>query len=73
MGSKMGCHRRHPRTGLSPHRLMTPDRTQPQRLRRLLQAVPLMLGWGHGSELRNPLGVSIFGGLVMDGLKKESS
>ncbi len=31
----------------------------------LFAAVPLMLGWGHGSELRNPLGVSIFGGLVL--------
>ena len=31
----------------------------------LFAAVPLMVGWGHGSELRNPLGVSIFGGLVL--------
>jgi len=31
----------------------------------LFAAVPLMLGGGHGSELRNPLGVSIFGGLVL--------
>ncbi|MBM3548384.1 MAG: multidrug transporter subunit MdtC [Alphaproteobacteria bacterium] len=31
----------------------------------LFAAVPLMLGWGHGSELRNPLGVSIFGGLIL--------
>ena len=31
----------------------------------LLGAVPLMLGTGMGSELRNPLGVSIVGGLVV--------
>jgi multidrug efflux pump len=24
-----------------------------------------MLGWGEGSELRRPLGVSIFGGLIV--------
>jgi len=28
-------------------------------------AVPLMLGSGTGSELRNPLGVSIVGGLAV--------
>jgi len=28
-------------------------------------AVPLMLGTGTGSELRNPLGVSIVGGLAV--------
>jgi multidrug efflux pump len=27
-------------------------------------AVPLMLGWGEGSELRRPLGLAIFGGLI---------
>jgi multidrug efflux pump len=27
--------------------------------------VPLMLGWGEGAELRRPLGLSIFGGLIV--------
>jgi multidrug efflux pump len=31
----------------------------------LFAAVPLMLGWGEGTELRRPLGVSIFGGLIV--------
>ncbi len=31
----------------------------------LLGALPLVLGHGHGSELRRPLGVSIIGGLVV--------
>ena len=31
----------------------------------LFAALPLMLGWGVGSELRHPLGVSIFGGLIV--------
>jgi multidrug efflux pump len=31
----------------------------------LFAAMPLMLGWGEGSELRRPLGVSIFGGLIV--------
>ena len=31
----------------------------------LLGALPLMLGWGAGSELRHPLGISIAGGLVV--------
>ncbi|WP_293603992.1 efflux RND transporter permease subunit, partial [Polaromonas sp. UBA4122] len=26
---------------------------------------PLMLGWGDGAELRRPLGLSIFGGLIV--------
>ena len=30
----------------------------------LFAAVPLMLGWGEGAELRRPLGLAIFGGLV---------
>jgi len=30
----------------------------------LFAALPLMIGWGEGSELRRPLGVSIFGGLI---------
>ena len=34
----------------------------------LFAAVPLMLGWGEGSELRRPLGLAIFGGLVMSQL-----
>jgi multidrug efflux pump len=28
-------------------------------------ALPLMLGWGEGSELRHPLGISIVGGLIV--------
>jgi len=31
----------------------------------LFAALPLMLGWGEGSELRRPLGISIFGGLIV--------
>jgi multidrug efflux pump len=31
----------------------------------LFAALPLMLGWGMGSELRRPLGVSMFGGLIV--------
>jgi multidrug efflux pump len=31
----------------------------------LFAAVPLMLGWGVGSELRHPLGLSIVGGLIV--------
>jgi multidrug efflux pump len=31
----------------------------------LFAAVPLMLGWGEGAELRRPLGIAIFGGLVV--------
>lgn len=31
----------------------------------LFAAVPLMLSWGEGSELRRPLGLSIFGGLIV--------
>ncbi|MGH8444710.1 MAG: efflux RND transporter permease subunit [Solimonas sp.] len=31
----------------------------------LFAAVPLMLGFGEGSELRRPLGLSIFGGLIV--------
>ena len=34
----------------------------------LFAAVPLMLGWGEGSELRRPLGLAIFGGLVVSQL-----
>ena len=30
----------------------------------LLAALPLMLGWGEGAELRHPLGLAIFGGLI---------
>jgi multidrug efflux pump len=30
----------------------------------LFAAVPLMLGGGEGSELRHPLGIAIFGGLI---------
>ena len=31
----------------------------------LFAAVPLMLGWGEGAELRRPLGLAIFGGLMV--------
>jgi multidrug efflux pump len=31
----------------------------------LLAALPLMLGWGVGSELRHPLGVTMVGGLIV--------
>ena len=34
----------------------------------LLGALPLMLGWGAGSELRRPLGVAIVGGLIVSQL-----
>jgi multidrug efflux pump len=31
----------------------------------LFAALPLMFGWGEGAELRRPLGLAIFGGLVL--------
>jgi multidrug efflux pump len=31
----------------------------------LFGALPLMLGWGEGSELRHPLGIAIVGGLIV--------
>jgi len=31
-------------------------------------ALPLMFGWGEGAELRRPLGLAIFGGLVLSQL-----
>ena len=31
----------------------------------LLGALPLMLGWGVGSELRHPLGITMVGGLIV--------
>jgi multidrug efflux pump len=34
----------------------------------LFAAIPLMLGWGQGAELRRPLGLSIFGGLIVSQL-----
>jgi len=34
----------------------------------LFSAVPLMLGHGTGSELRRPLGIAIFGGLLLSQL-----
>jgi multidrug efflux pump len=34
----------------------------------LLGALPLMLGWGAGSELRHPLGIAIVGGLIVSQL-----
>jgi HAE1 family hydrophobic/amphiphilic exporter-1 len=34
----------------------------------MLGAIPLMLGFGTGSELRQPLGIAIFGGLFISQL-----
>jgi multidrug efflux pump len=34
----------------------------------LFAAVPLMLGMGEGAELRRPLGLAIFGGLIVSQL-----
>lgn len=34
----------------------------------LLGAVPLAIGFGDGSELRRPLGISIVGGLILSQL-----
>ena len=34
----------------------------------LLGALPLMMGWGAGSELRHPLGIAIAGGLIVSQL-----
>ena len=34
----------------------------------LFGALPLMFGWGEGSELRHPLGISIVGGLIVSQL-----
>jgi multidrug efflux pump len=34
----------------------------------LFAALPLMLGWGDGAELRHPLGLAIFGGLIVSQL-----
>jgi multidrug efflux pump len=34
----------------------------------LFAALPLMLGFGEGSELRRPLGIAIFGGLILSQL-----
>ena len=34
----------------------------------MLGAVPLMIGFGVGSELRQPLGVAVFGGLLLSQL-----
>ena len=34
----------------------------------LFAALPLMLGWGEGAELRRPLGLAIFGGLILSQL-----
>jgi multidrug efflux pump len=34
----------------------------------LFSALPLMLGQGTGSELRRPLGIAIFGGLLLSQL-----
>jgi len=34
----------------------------------LFAAIPLMLGTGEGAELRRPLGLAIFGGLIVSQL-----
>jgi multidrug efflux pump subunit AcrB len=34
----------------------------------MLGAIPLMLGFGTGSELRQPLGIAVFGGLLLSQL-----
>ena len=34
----------------------------------MFAAVPLMLSWGDGAELRRPLGLAIFGGLIVSQL-----
>jgi multidrug efflux pump len=34
----------------------------------LLGALPLMIGWGVGSELRHPLGIAMVGGLIFSQL-----
>src|SRR4029078_6407306 len=34
----------------------------------LFAALPLMLGWGEGHELRRPLGLAILGGLIVSQL-----
>ncbi len=34
----------------------------------LFAAVPLMVGFGEGAELRRPLGIAIFGGLLVSQL-----
>jgi multidrug efflux pump len=31
-------------------------------------SIPLMFGWGDGAELRRPLGLAIFGGLIVSQL-----
>ena len=31
----------------------------------LLGALPLMIGWGVGSEIRHPLGITMVGGLIL--------
>jgi len=31
----------------------------------MLGALPLMIGWGVGSELRHPLGIAMVGGLIV--------
>ena len=34
----------------------------------LFAALPLMFSWGDGAELRRPLGIAIFGGLIVSQL-----
>jgi multidrug efflux pump len=34
----------------------------------MLGALPLMIGWGVGSELRHPLGIAMVGGLIVSQL-----
>jgi len=59
------------REGLSPHEAIHQAallRFRPilmTTLAALFAALPLMFGWGEGAELRRPLGLAIFGGLVL--------
>ncbi|NUZ04495.1 efflux RND transporter permease subunit [Piscinibacter koreensis] len=62
------------RTGLSPREAIHQAallRFRPilmTTLAALFAALPLMLGWGEGAELRRPLGLAIFGGLIVSQL-----
>ena len=63
-----------PRQGMSPQQAIHQAallRFRPilmTTLAALFAALPLMLGWGDGAELRRPLGLAIFGGLILSQL-----
>ena len=40
----------------------------PEVMAAMLGALPLMIGWGVGSELRHPLGIAMVGGLIFSQL-----